>query len=71
MKETFRGRIEDEELEISKLYCPVHSLDSKSIEGFANDKKIMGNDHKPIETGSLFTINLNDDDDDMEDSGDY
>ena len=31
----------------------------------------MGNDLKNVETGSLFTININDDDDDLEDSGDY
>ena len=65
---TFRSRIEDEELEISKLHCPIHDMRTGSTEGFANDRKIMGTD-KPNEIGSLFTINLEEDDDD--DSGDY
>lgn len=64
----FRTRIENEELEISRLYCPVHNNETGSIEEFTNDKKIMGSDHKPVEIGSLFTINLEDDNDD---SGDY
>ena len=66
----FRQRIEDEELEISKLHCPVHNIKTGSIEEFANDKKIMGFDNKAIPTGSLFTLNLDDDDSD-DDDGDY
>lgn len=67
----FRTRIEKEELEITKLYCPIHDINTKSTEGFANPHRIMGKDN-PIDddnTQSLFTINIDDDDDD--DPGDY
>ena len=66
--QNFRTRIENEELEISKLHCPVHDIKTGSIEGFANEKKVMGFDNKPVATGSLFTINLEEEDDEL---GDY
>lgn len=63
----FRSKIEREELEISRLHCPLHNTDG-SVTGIANDHRIMGKDtSNEVKTDSLFTISLDDEEDDYGD----